>query len=138
MAWKRVDGLRTIEFGTVGTSRSTILNFLFNGEKRATAGLLKQDYEDEGEAVEQPGEVLVVLGNEHEEVGRIRTTRAEICNFADVPDEFALAEAEGDLSGDDFRASHRDYWSRQGIEIKDDTKVVLMYFEVVESRFQQS
>ena len=87
---------------------------------------------------QQPGEVLVVLGNEHEEVGRIRTTRAEICNFADVPDEFALAEAEGDLSGDDFRASHRDYWSRQGIEIKDDTKVVLMYFEVVESRFQQS
>ena len=131
MAWKRVDGLRTIEFGMVGESRSTILDCLLNGSKRATAGLLEHDYEAEGEALEQVGEVLVVLGNESEEVARIRTTKVEVTTFAEVPDEFALAEAEGDLDAADFRASHRNYWTRAGYEITDDTKVVLMYFELL-------
>ena len=131
MVFPRVDGLRTIEFGTVGESRSTILNFLLNGNKRATAGLLEIDYEAEGEPVEDIGEVLVVLGNQGEEVGRIKVTRVEISNFADVPDEFALAEAEGDLSGDDFRQSHRAYWEALGVEVRDDTKVVLVYFDLI-------
>ena len=131
MVFPRVDGLRTIEFGTVGESRSTILNFLLNGNKRATAGLLEIDYEAEGEPVEDIGEVLVVLGNQGEEVGRIKVTRVEISNFADVPDEFALAEAEGDLSGDDFRQSHLEYWEALGVEVRDDTKVVLVYFDLI-------
>ena len=131
MAWKRVDGFRTIEFGSVGESRSAILDCLFNGNKRATAGLLEHDYDAEGESLEEVGEVLVVLGNELEPVGRIRATRVEVTTFAEVPDEFALAEAEGDFSAADFRASHRAYWTRAGYEISDETKVVLMYFELL-------
>ena len=131
MAWKRIDGLRTIEFGTVGESRSKILSFLFDGNKRATAGLLEHDYEAEGEAIEQVGEVLVVLGNDMEEVGRIRAKRVEVTTFAEVPDEFALAEAEGDLNAADFRASHMDFWTRAGYHITDETKVVLLYFDLL-------
>ena len=84
MAWKRVDGLRTIEFGNVGASRTALLDFVFNGNKRATAGLLEHDY-----------------------------------------------EAEGDLNAADFRASHMDFWTRSGYEIRDETKVVLLYFDLV-------
>ena len=131
MAWKRVDGLRTIEFGNVGASRTALLDFVFNGNKRATAGLLEHDYEAEGEQIEEIGEVLVVLGNDSEEVGRIRATRVELTTFAEVPDEFALAEAEGDLNAADFRASHMDLWTRSGYEIRDETKVVLLYFDLV-------
>ena len=131
MTWKRADGLRTIEFGTAGESRSTLLNFLLNGNKRATAGLLEFDYEAD-EPIEEIGDVMVVLGNHGEEVGRIRVTRVEITKFADVPDEFALAEAEGDLSGDDFRQSHRAYWEAEGIEVKDDAQVVLVYFDLLQ------
>jgi len=131
MTWKRADGLRTIEFGTVGESRSTLLNFLLNGNKRATAGLLEFDYEAD-EPIEEIGDVMVVLGNHGEEVGRIKVTRVEIARFADVPDEFALAEAEGDLSGDGFRQSHRAYWEAEGIEVKDDTQVVLVYFDLLQ------
>ena len=131
MAWKRVDGLRTIEFGNVGNSRSTLIDFIFNGNKRATAGLLEHDYDAEGEEIEQVGEVLVVLGNDLEEVGRIRATKVVLTTFAEVPDEFALAEAEGDLNAADFRASHMDFWTRAGYEITDDTRVVLLYFELL-------
>ena len=73
----------------------------------------------------------MVLGNDFEEVGRIRANRVVVTTFGEVPDEFALAEAEGDLNAADFRASHLDFWSRAGYEIHDDTKVVLLYFDLV-------
>lgn len=128
--FKIVDGLRTIEFGNQGESRLALLNFIFNGNKRATAGLL-EDYEKEGEPLEHVGEVLVVLGNELEEVGRIRITKVEVTTFSEVPDEFALAEAEGDLNAADFRASHYEFWTKAGETVTDDTKVVLLYFELL-------
>ena len=131
MAWKRIDGLRTIEFGSVGASRSALLDLIFNGNKRATAGLLEHDYEAEGESIEHVGEILVVLNNDFKEVGRIRATKVEVTTFAEVPDEFALAEAEGDQNAADFRASHVDFWNRAGYEVSDDTKVVLLYFELL-------
>ena len=132
MAFERVDGYRTIEFGTPGVSRGTILNFLFDGNKRATAGLLEYDYIAEGEPIEHIGEILVVLGNENEPLGKIQATRVEIVRFDGVSDEFALAEAEGDLSGDDFRNSHRAFWEGCGYEIKPETMVVCMYFDLIE------
>jgi uncharacterized protein YhfF len=132
MAFERIDGLRTIEFGNPGKSRDTILDFLFNGNKRATAGLLEQDYLAEGEEIEAVGEFLVVVGNELEPLGKIKITRVEIVRFDEVSDEFALAEAEGDLSGDDFRNSHRAFWEGCGYEINDDSQVVCAYFDLIE------
>lgn len=133
MAFERIDGHRTIEFGNPGTSRDTILHFLFHGNKRATAGLLEHDY-DEGEPVEHVGEILVVVGNENEPLGKIQITRVEIVRFDEVSDEFALAEAEGDLSGDDFRKSHREFWEGCGYEVKPDSQVVCAYFELIEQK----
>jgi uncharacterized protein YhfF len=52
-----VDDLRSIEFGTPGKSRENLVNFIINGNKRATAGLAA-DYEKEGEEVEFVGECL--------------------------------------------------------------------------------
>ncbi len=63
----------------------------------------------------------------------IQATRVEVVRFAEVPDEFALAEGEGDLSGDDFRNGHFRYWSRQGLKITDDTEIVLLYFDLISS-----
>jgi uncharacterized protein YhfF len=131
MAFMRVDGLRTIELGNPGASRTALLDFVLNGKKRATAGLLEQDYEAEGEPIEHVGEVLVLLGNDSEEVGRVQVTKVELTTFIQVPDEFALAEAEGDLSAADFRSSHMEFWTSCGYEINNDTKVVLVYFELL-------
>jgi uncharacterized protein YhfF len=133
MAFERIDGYRTIEFGNPGTSRDTILDFLFHGNKRATAGLLEHDYV-EGEPVEHVGEILVVVGNENEPLGKIQITTVEIVRFDEVSDEFALAEAEGDLSGDDFRKSHREFWEGCGYEVKPDSQVVCAYFDLIEQK----
>ena len=132
MTFPLVNGLRSIEFGNPGESREKLISLILDGNKRATAGTLEWDYLAENEPIETVGEKLAVLDNENQHVATIQATRIEIKRFADVPTEFALAEAEGDLSGDDFRESHFAFWSKLGLDIQDDTKIVLMYFDLIE------
>ena len=132
MTFPIVNGLRGIEFGTPGESRQKLISLILDGNKRATAGTLEWDYVAENEFLETTGERLAVLDNQGKHVATIEVTKVEIKRFADVPDDFALAEAEGDLSGDDFRRSHDDYWSKLGLPITDETQIVLLYFDLVE------
>lgn len=127
----RINGMRTIEFGTPGPSREKLVNLVLHGEKRATAGLLTSDYEAEGEPIEHVGELLAIVDNDGTHVGTMQVTRCEVLRFADVPDEFALAEAEGDLNAADFRASHLAYWTRVGETVTDDTLIVTVYFDLL-------
>jgi uncharacterized protein YhfF/GNAT superfamily N-acetyltransferase len=130
VAFPVVDGLRAIEFGTPGESRRLLVDLVVNGNKRATAGLLSE-YEDEGEPLEHVGERLAVLGDDGAHVATVVATRVEVSRFADVPDEFALAEAEGDLDAADFRSSHTAYWASVGTPVTDDTLVVQLYFDLL-------
>jgi uncharacterized protein YhfF/predicted acetyltransferase len=135
MSFPIVDGLRSIEFGTPGESRTRLINFVVNGHKRATAGLLS-DYNREGEPFEYVGECLAMTGNDGSHVATLMVTRVDISRFGDVPDEFALAEAEGDLNAADFRASHSEYWTHAGETITDDTAIVQVYFDVLSHRLR--
>jgi uncharacterized protein YhfF len=125
-----VNGLRPLEFGDPGELRSKLVDLVINGNKRATAGALDWDY-GPAEPIETVGEKFAVVDNENQQVATIKVTRVEICRFADVPDEFALAEAEGDLTGDDFRESHFNFWTDCGYKIDDDSKIVLAYFDLI-------
>ena len=129
--FQRINGTRTIEFGTPGPSREKLVNLILHGQKRATAGLLTSDYEAEGEPIEHVGELLAIVDNDGTHVGTMQVTRCEVLRFADVPDEFALTEAEGDLNAADFRASHLAYWTRVGETVTDDTLIVTVYFDLL-------
>ncbi|MFM7963250.1 MAG: GNAT family N-acetyltransferase, partial [Actinomycetota bacterium] len=91
----------------------------------------------EGEPVEHVGECLAMVDNHGKHVATLRVTRVEVTRFAEVPDEFALAEAEGDLHAADFRASHLDYWTRIGEVVNDDTQVVQVYFDLLAHRLRE-
>jgi len=134
MTFPIVNGLRTVEFGNPGESRDKLISLILDGNKRATAGTLDWDYQAENEPIETVGEKLAVLDNQNRHIATIQATRVEVKKFQDVPDEFALAEAEGDLSGDDFRTSHFGFWSKLGLPIKDETEIVLVYFDLIEDR----
>ena len=123
--------MRTIEFGTPGPSREKLVNLILHGQKRATAGLLIGDNEAEGEPIEHVGELLAIVNNDGKHVGTMKVTRVEVLRFADVPDEFALAEAEGDMNSADFRASHLAYWTRVGETVTDNTLIVTVYFDLM-------
>ena len=131
--FKVVEGLRTIEFGMPGESRRNLVNLVVNGDKRATAGLLS-DYEMEGEQVETVGEKLAILDNNNKPVAVVEIKKVEVLPFSQVPDEFALAEAEGDMNAEDFRNSHLKFWTEAGERITGDTLVVTLYFDLVEIR----
>ena len=130
-----VDDLRAIEFGSPGKSRETIVNFVVHGKKRATAGMAAE-YETEGEEVEYIGECLAMLDNDSRHIATLQVTRVDISRFADVPDEFALAEAEGDLNAADFRVSHYDFWTRAGETITNDTMINQIYFDLLSHRLR--
>jgi len=129
------DDLRAIEFGSPGKSRETIVNFVVHGNKRATAGMAAE-YETEGEVIEYVGECLAMVDNDSRHIATLQVTRVEVSRFADVPDEFALAEAEGDLNAADFRASHFDFWTRAGETITDDTMINQIYFDLLSHRLR--
>jgi len=132
MSFPIVNGLRSVEFGNPGESREKLISLILDGNKRATAGTLEWDYIAENEPIETVGERLAVLDNQKSQVATIEITRIEVRKFSEVPDEFALAEAEGDLSGDDFRKSHMEFWSKLGLTITDETQIVCLYFDLIE------
>jgi uncharacterized protein YhfF len=119
-----------MEFGTPGAFRERLVDLVLHGQKRATAGLLV-DYQTESEPIEHVGEHLAMVDNDDQHVGTLVVTRVEVVRFADVPDEFALAEAEGDLDASDFRDSHLAYWTGTGHTVDDDTPVVTIYFDLL-------
>ena len=132
MGFPVVNGMRGIEFGTPGEFREELNDLVLKGIKKATSGTLEWDYQANHEPIETIGEKLAVLNSDGKHIATIQAIKVEVVRFADVPDEFALAEGEGDLSGDDYRTSHLRYWSRQGLEITDDTHIVLLYFDLIE------
>jgi len=129
MSFPVVDGLRGIEFGTPGDLRRRLNDLVINANKRATAGLVSE-YEHEQEPIEHVGERLVVVDDDGHRVATIRVTEVVVCRFADVPDRFPIAEGEGDLDADDFRAGHTRYWAAAGTPVTDDTPVVQLYFDL--------
>ena len=132
MAFPIVNGMRAIEFGSKGENRSHLNSLVLDANKRATAGHFKYDYEAEGEPLEFVGEKLAMLDNDGNAVATLLITRAELVRFADVSDEFAIAEGEGDLTGDEYRAGYKPMWLRMGYEVTDDTLVATVYFDLLE------
>jgi len=80
---------------------------------------------------------LAVVDNDGVHIATIQVTRVEVVRFADAPDELALAEAEGDLNADQFRASHLAFWSQLGYEIEANTLIVMVFFDLIEDLRKQ-
>jgi uncharacterized protein YhfF len=101
-----------------------------DGQKRATAGA-HGSYEEEGAPLPEVGELSVILDGANDPVCVIRTTQVEVRRFGAVDDDFAVAEGEGDGSLGYWRSEHRRFFEGQGIQIDDDTLVVLQWFELL-------
>jgi uncharacterized protein YhfF len=124
--------MRAMLFGSPGESRERLNGLVLDANKRATAGLLEFDYEAEGEPLEHVGEKLALLDSAGNQVATLQITRAEVLRFADVPDEFAIAEGEGDFTGDEFRVGYFHDWTEMGYDVDDNTLVTCVYFDLIE------
>jgi uncharacterized protein YhfF len=130
--WPRVDGLRAFCLGRTGEMRSRLNRLVFSGQKHATAGLWRHEYESEGEALDEVGERQVLLDNDSQPIAIVVVDRVEVHRFLDVPWEFALAEGEGFQSISDWREGHRSYYEREGITVTDHDDVVCVWFSLTQ------
>lgn len=132
MAFPFVSGMRAIEFGRAGENREKLNALVLDANKRATAGHFARDYQEHDEPLEHVGERLAMLDSDGIHIATLLVTKAELVRFADVTDEFAIAEGEGDFTGDEFRAGYLPGWLEMGYEVNDDTIVTNVYFELIE------
>ena len=130
--WKRVDGMRAFGFGEPGDIRDELTSLVLAGDKTATAGVWRIDYEPEQEEIDTVGEQQVLLDSAEEPVAVIEITRVESHSFAEVPWELARDEGEGFESVEDFRAGYRRYFAARGVTLADDDLIICLWFRVVE------
>lgn len=104
------------------------------GRKRATASCL-WTCEHEGGPLPKVGDLSVILDWKGEAQCVIRTTRIDLVPFAEVTEEFAWTEGEGDRSLDHWRQGHWQFFSRElqafGREPDPSMPVLCERFEVV-------
>jgi uncharacterized protein YhfF len=134
--WRRfvdatgIDGPYTAWGFGASTETATELGLLVrDGPKRATAGLPSAC--DDGEPLPTAGDLSVILDGDGAPLCVVRTTAVEVRAFADVDEEFAWTEGEGDRSLAYWRAEHVRFFAEGGVEVDDATPVVLERFELL-------
>ncbi|MFC8923510.1 ASCH domain-containing protein [Cellulosimicrobium sp. NPDC057127] len=116
-------------FGDNPRLADTLLAAVLSGAKTATSSSL-WEYDDET-PVPEKGELSILLDGAGNPRALIRTTSVEIVPFGEVGADFALAEGEGDTTGDEWREGHRGYFARVlDREVGDDMPVVCERFEL--------
>ncbi len=103
----------TVDF-TFGDSRALnerLLALVRAGAKTATCGALR-DFTDGDEPMPQVGRQDVALDWDGNPALLIETTEVVIRRICDMPEDFALAEGEGDFA--EWRRGHVDFFTRNG------------------------
>ncbi|WBU65323.1 ASCH domain-containing protein [Paracoccus aerodenitrificans] len=101
----------SFKFGDSRELNSALLELVRTGAKTATCGALR-DFQNKGEALPRVGRRDVALDWDGNPALLIETVEVTIRRFCDIPEEFALAEGEGDY--DAWRQAHIDFFTRNG------------------------
>jgi uncharacterized protein YhfF len=108
---KMIDGHHCWSFGDSPALADELLALVLSGEKTATCGALR-DYIAEGIELPVPGRQDIVLDGHARPAALIEYTEVTQRRFDEVPEDFALAEGEGDFEA--WSQGHKDYFARNG------------------------
>ncbi len=86
-------------------------NLVRSGIKTATCSLL-WEYEFDGEALPEPGEISIILDGNGQPLCLIETTEIKIRPYDQVDPQFAYEEGEGDRSLAYWRKAHWHFFTR--------------------------
>lgn len=129
-------------FASPGPLRDELTALALAGTKTATAALVVE-FELDGEAVPQAGDLSVLIDSGERPVAVIETTSCRVLRLADVDDAHAIDEGEGYADAAAFRVAHERYWNgyldrlreRLGdptFSLTDDTLIAAERFRIVE------
>jgi uncharacterized protein YhfF len=116
-------------FGDSPALADELLALVLAGTKTATCGAVR-DYGPGKEAMPEIGRRDVVLDGAGKPAAVIETVSLVVRRFADVPEDFALAEGEGDFA--EWCAAHVAYFERNG-GWSEDLELVCERFRLVEA-----
>lgn len=128
------------EFMAPGPERDRLVELILDGTKTATAALLI-DYTECDDPLPRIGDRSVLVDSDEQGVAVLTTTDVSVVRLADVTDQHALAEGEGDTTAAQWRRTHEAYWNsaeyrsyftNPAFPVNDDTLVVLEHFKVAE------
>ena len=120
-------------FGDSPEMADELLALVMEGKKTATSSLA-HEYEDEGEALPNVGDLSIILDGQGTPTALIKTTEVCVQPFSEVSLNQSAAEGEGDCTLENWRATHRQLWTRDGHEFEDETLVVWESFKVLYRR----
>lgn len=125
--------LRSAEFGPPGPLRDQLVRLILDGQKTVTSSLVS-DYEIEGEALPEPGELDLLLDSNDRGVAVLETVAVTVVPLGDIPWSHVVAEGEGHTSLADWRRDHERFWADNSPagHLDDSTPVVMQEFRVVE------
>jgi uncharacterized protein YhfF len=98
-------------FGDSRALNAELLGLVRAGRKTATCAALR-DFDEGGEVLPEVGRRDLALDWDGRPALLIETVEVMIRPFCDVPEDFALAEGEGDF--EDWRRGHEAYFARNG------------------------
>jgi len=133
--WKGKEQPEPVNAWQFGVDPDGLAQLVIQGKKTATAsGYIF--YELENEPLPAVGQYSIILSSKDEPVAIIRIIDVQVMPMDKVPEEFAIAEGEGDLSYEYWWDGHKKYFSEElaeyGMEFSDDMPVVCERFELVD------
>ena len=130
----QADNYDVVSFGDNPTMATKLCDLVVMGQKRATAGLLRQ-FGSVGEPPPVVGGYVVLVDGEAKPRAIWRTTELRVGPLASVDQRFAWDEGEGERTREWWLSAHRSFFGKranvQGFQMHDEIETVFERFEVV-------
>ncbi|WP_152608202.1 ASCH domain-containing protein [Halalkalibacter okhensis] len=117
-----------------GSDPDRLAQLVIEGIKTATcSGFIFYKMEDE--PLPKVDDYSIILNSKDVPVALIKTVKVEIIPFNQVPEEFAIAEGEGDRTYQYWKSAHETFFKNElkeiGLEYSEDMLLVCERFELV-------
>lgn len=133
--WKKNEKPQTVSAWQFGSSPDYLAQLVIDGVKTATcSGHIF--YELENEPLPTTNDYSIILNSNDEPVAIIRTTEVTLTPMNEVPEEFAIAEGEGDQTYEYWKNTHTKFFTKElneiGREFSEDMLLVCERFELID------
>ena len=123
-------------FGDSPEMADDLLNYVLSGEKTTTSGMLL-DFEHDKDPIPKSGDKAIILNGAKEPVCIIEYIKVEQKKYNEVDEEYALKEAEGFKSLQDWKDVQWAFFTRRcevlGIEMHEEVILVCLEFKKIYS-----
>jgi uncharacterized protein YhfF len=135
--WKEQEKPASVSAWQFGVDADRLAKLVIDGIKTATcSGLVF--YELENEPLPAVGDYSIVLNSQDMPVAIIKTISVEIIPMNEVPEEFAVAEGEGDRTYQYWKDAHIKFFteelSKVGLAFSEDMLLVCERFELIDAK----